>query len=113
MRHLTELSLSLNFEIFLSSFGGRIWVLAYSRQDSTTEPEPPALECFLDSAHPSDSPKGKGHYALQISWHLRSSQLLSRRSLPVFLVLQEGSCRFPHSDLQSSLCWPEDGEPSA
>jgi hypothetical protein len=38
---LTELSLILNFEIFfLFSFGDRIWILAYSRQDSTTEPEP-------------------------------------------------------------------------
>lgn len=46
----TEPSPHLNFEILFvfHLFGDETWVPKYSRQDSTTEPEPPALECLLE-----------------------------------------------------------------
>lgn len=45
----TELSPHLNTEIwFIFQFWDGTRVLKYSKQDSTTEPEPPSLESFLE-----------------------------------------------------------------
>lgn len=92
----TELSPHLNTEIwFIFQFWDGTRVLKYSSKILQPSQNPHLWRVFKNSEHPSESPKGKGRYAQQTSWHLRSDHLnvaslcslFARKAAAIFLIL--------------------------